>query len=237
MTHSCKVINPSRMLRTGNNFQYDIFSDTMKEADYQIAPNDIINVFLYTKKGEELINPIGTSSINANLRQIAIPYTVESDSTVKLPILGKVKITGYTIEAAEELLEKQYSTYFNNPFIKISIINKRIIVFPGGKGSQAMVVPLENPNTTLFEALAQAGGINEGKAHKVKLIRGDLNDPEVYLIDLSTIEGIKKANLVMQANDIIYVEPRDQFMKKVVEELTPYLTLLSTILLITTLVK
>jgi polysaccharide biosynthesis/export protein len=80
--------------------------------------------------------------------------------------------------------------------------------------------------------LAKAGGIQDGKAHRIKLIRGDLKNPQVYLIDLSTIEGMTKANLTLQANDIIYVEPRDKVPQKVLEAITPYLTLLTTFLLI-----
>ena len=53
-----------------------------------------------------------------------------------------------------------------------------------------------------------AGGLaDKGRAARIKLIRGDLADPEVYLIDLATIEGISQADIILQANDIIYVEP------------------------------
>jgi len=130
------------------------------------------------------------------------------------------------------MLEDKYIVYFNKPFVQLKVTNNRVTIFPGGQGSQAVVVNLDNPNTTLFEALAKAGGIQDGKAHRVKLIRGDLKNPQVYLIDLSTIEGMTKANLTLQANDIIYVEPRDKVPQKVIEAITPYLTLLSTFLLI-----
>ena len=63
-----------------------------------------------------------------------------------------------------------------------------------------------NDNTTLFEALAQAGGLNGGKAYKIKIIRGDLRNPQIFLVDLSTIKGVVKSDFVLQANDIIYIE-------------------------------
>ncbi|MFA5194625.1 MAG: hypothetical protein WC401_02395, partial [Bacteroidales bacterium] len=80
--------------------------------------------------------------------------------------------------------------------------------------------------------LAKAGGINDGKAHKIKLIRGDLKNPKVYIIDLSTVEGMTKANLIVQANDIIYVQPRNKIPEKIINVLAPYLTLLSTFILV-----
>jgi polysaccharide export outer membrane protein len=157
---------------------------------------------------------------------------VEFDGQIKLPIVGRTQISNMTLREAEKMLEEKYKTYFNNPFVQLKVTNNRVTIFPGGQGSKALVVTLENPNTTLFEALAKAGGIEDGKAHKIKVIRGDLKKPQVYLIDLSTIEGMTKANLTLQANDIIYVTPRNKITQKIIEGITPYLTLLSTFLLI-----
>ena len=76
--------------------------------------------------------------------------------------------------------------------------------------------------------LAASGGIPEnGKADQIKLIRGDLKNPEVYLIDLSTLKGIKNADLVLQANDIIYIELRKDYVRKVLAETAPILAILS----------
>ena len=62
---------------------------------------------------------------------------------------------------------------------------------------------------TIVEALALAGGIsNGGKAHRVKVIRGNLSNPEVYEVDMSTAIGLAEANMhYIRANDMIYVEP------------------------------
>ena len=51
-------------------------------------------------------------------------------------------------------------------------------------------------------------------------------------MDLSTIEGVKNANLVLQANDIIYVEPRERVPQRILENVTPYLSLVTTALLV-----
>ncbi|MFW6351649.1 MAG: hypothetical protein ACOC2E_04630 [Bacteroidota bacterium] len=77
-----------------------------------------------------------------------------------------------------------------------------------------------------------AGGIADGRAGKVKLIRGDLDDPQVFLIDLSTLEGVRNAEMVLQANDIIYVEPRERVPQRIMETIGPYLSLLSSALII-----
>ena len=105
------------------------------------------------------------------------------------------------------------------------------------RGEKSSVVTLKNENTTLLEALAAAGGIpKDGLASRVKLIRGNLQDPDVYLLDLSTLEGIRQADLVLQSNDIIYIETRDQIAKRVTELIAPYASLISSFVLIYTMV-
>lgn len=227
LASSCKVFNPSQMFRTGK-YPVTQFSDSAMIKEYRLAPNDQLEVFISNNLGEEMIDPVNKAQ-NA-LR--SINTYIDNDSLVKLPVIGRVNITGYTVLEAEELLEKKYSAYNQQSFVRIKVTNKRVTVFPGGTGSTAMVIKLENPNTTLLEALAMAGGVHDGRAHKVKLIRGDLRNPQLYVIDLSTIEGMRQANLVLQANDIIYVEPRSRVPEKIIATLSPYLTLLTTALLI-----
>ena len=110
--------------------------------------------------------------------------------------------------------------------------DRRVMVFPGTGGS-GTVVTLENENTTLIEALALAGGITEtGKSNVIKLIRGDSRNPQVHLIDLSTVEGMTKSNMLLQANDIIYVEPVKRVSQNILAELAPIVGIVTSLLLL-----
>ena len=160
-------------------------------------------------------------------------YLVDRDGTAKLPLVGRIKLSGLTIPEAESYLEQVYTEFYVKPFVTAKVINNRVIVFPGN-GGKAQVLNLQNGNTTVIEALALTGGIQEdGKAYKVKLIRNDgTNKPKVFLMDLSKIDGINVGNSVVMANDIIYVEPRYRFAKTLVTEIAPILTLLSSTVII-----
>ncbi len=242
---SCKIFAPSQMLRTGHDFKYSEFSQDQAMQEYKLAPFDKITFHLSTNNGENLINPVtstggtiggatgGTTAIGGS----GASYTIEYDGTVKLPVFGRVKLSGYTTREAEKLLEDMYSKYYNNPFVQIEVSNMRVIIFGKGTVGAASVITLANPNTTLFEAIASSGGIEGGKAYNIKLIRGDLKNPQVFLIDLSTLEGMKKANLILQANDIIIIKPKNDYANKFMTAITPYLTLVSMILLIANTVK
>ena len=227
----CKVLNPEQMLRTQRDYNYSEIEELLITDQYRLAPNDEISFQLFTNDGERLVDPVNMFS-NQMFRQQQLTYRVEFDGTVKLPVLGYTNVAGLTTREAEVMLEEAFTEFYNRPFVQLRVVNNRVIIFPGGRGGTSSVHFLENSNTTLFEALAKSGGIADGKASRVKLIRGDPETPSIYLVDLSTIEGVKNANIVLQANDIIYVEPRERVPQRILENVTPYLSLFTTALLV-----
>jgi polysaccharide export outer membrane protein len=231
----CGWLNPNIMLKTPKGFQYTKFPDSISTKEYRLSPNDIIEFNIYSNDGFKLIDLTSLNSANSSYRfQSSLAYQVESDGYCKLPIIGRTKLNGYTIKETELMLEGMYSAYYVKPFVLMKVLNNRVIVFPGSAGD-AKVIPLVNNNTTLIEAIALAGGIAEdGKARMVKLIRENKDKHDVYLIDLSKIQGIKEASMVVQANDIIYVEPRRRISSKVVQEIAPIVTILTSIFLVVT---
>jgi polysaccharide export outer membrane protein len=221
--------NRAIMFKTKKNYPFDDFSTISSSREYKIGLNDMLDIQIVPNKGATLIEGGGTEgsvgpASNSNKSIISV---VEFDGTVKLPMLGRIQINELTIREAELMLEERLKQFYVDPYITIKITNKRIILFPGESGS-AKVLTLTNQNTNLLEALASAGGVSvNGKANRIKLIRGDLKNPKVYLIDLSTIEGMKKADMVLQGNDIIYIEGRNDYAQNFVSRLSPYLIILN----------
>jgi polysaccharide export outer membrane protein len=231
----CGWLNPNIMLKTPKGFQYTKFSDSMDSKVYKISPNDLIEFTLYSNDGFKLVDLTSLNESNRGFRlENNIEYLIQTDGTCKLPILGNIKLGGLTIKETELLLQEQYSAHYIKPYVMVKILNKRCIVFPGSAGD-AKVIPLRNANTTLIEAIALAGGVaDDGKARQVKLIRRNNDKHDIYLIDLSKIEGIQKATMVVQANDIIYIEPRRKISSKIVQELAPIVSILTSLFIIFT---
>lgn len=234
LVSSCAVFKPSFMLRSGSKYPYAEIPE-VTQLEYRIANNDVIEFRMFSNNGFKLIDLTNFNKSSGGVGRVNLAYLIEHDGMVKLPIVGRIKLAGYTIREAEIMLEEIYSKHYNKPFVMMSVTNQRVIIFPGGGGS-ARVINLENNNTTLLEALALAGGIS-GKAHKIKLIRGSFNNPQVYLLDLSTLEGVKNGDMVIQANDIIYVDPVLKVAKTILGELTPIISLLSSLILIWTIIQ
>lgn len=223
---SCATYKQNIMFRTEDK-TYGIKSAIdLAEKNYRIQANDILDVQVYTNNGERLIDPnlqfdVGARSNNTNTEKTRPQYLVQKDGNVRLPMVGLVKLENYTLPQADSLLQEIYSTYYKDAFVYTKYLNKRVFVLGGvgggGGGSAAgassgrgggRVVPLENEDMHLIELLASVGGIGgQSKANNIRLIRGDLKNPYVEIIDLTTIEGMKRATLRLEPNDIIYIEP------------------------------
>jgi len=220
------------MLKTPKDFTYDKLVDSLSRLDYRIAVNDVLVYRLLPNNGFKLINITGEATI---VYRNDVDVIVESNDSIKMPLVGRVKIAGLTIKEAEKLLQERYSKFYVDPFVTLRVTNRRVIVFPGN-GGQAKVLSLTNNNTSVMEAIANAGGILEdGKAFKVKLIRlnpDSVQKPFVYLMDLSRIEGILAGQSIVQAGDIIYVEPRYRPLLTFSREVAPFLTLLTSVLIL-----
>lgn len=232
---SCGV-NSDLMLKTPKDYKFeslDSINELVDNRQYIIKVNDIIRFRFQTNNGIKILDiAAGLAEAGGNLGSQLnsvsnIPYVIDADSLVKLPYINKVNLVGKTIRQSEEFLQEEYKSYYVDPFIQISVINKRVLVFPGN-GGDAQVVNLANNNTTLVEAIALAGGISDrGRASKIKLIRDVKGERKVYLIDLSTIDGLRHVDLIVQNGDYIYVEPTPQLGREVFIQLAPIFSIFS----------
>lgn len=174
------------------------------ETNYTIQPNDLLNIRVYTKNGEMIIDPEYELNKNSNNTSNTRPnpeYLVKLDGMAYLPMIGDIELKGLTIHQANIKLIEFYSEYFVDPYVITNYTNKRVTVL-GSPGGQ--ILPLTNENITVAEVIALAGGLyNDGNAKKITLVRGN----DVYLIDFSTVKGFYESNQIVKAGDIIYIEP------------------------------
>lgn len=200
------------------------------EENYTVNPNDHLQIEVFTNKGEGLIDPNNAlSDLPNGSTEPSLPvYVVKSDGTVDLPIIGSAKLGGMTSPEMNRHLQEKYSVYYKDPFVQTKFLNKRVIVLGATEGK---VIPLVNEGMNLLEVLALAGGVNnDAIGNNIRLIRGDLSNPQVQVIDLSTIEGMARANLEIQPNDIVYVEPVRRPFTESLKDIVPILSLLTSVL-------
>lgn len=236
---SCTV-NSDVMFKTPNDYQFDTYVDSTSKL-FRIQPNDAIEMRLFANDGYKLIDMVSDRAARdmMMITRMSFTYQVEFDGLVKLPLIGRVGLAGMNMREAEMYLEERYTEFYNRPFVQIQVMNRNVVVFPGLTGASRTIL-LENNNTTLLEVLADAGGIAQrGKARRVKLFRRDpAGGPrKVYQFDLSTIEGLKHADIVMEGDDIVYVQPNAEIAREILSDLNPLITLLTTTLLVVGIVR
>lgn len=196
------------------------------ERTYTLQPNDLIQVTVYTKNGEMIIDPeyqlSKDFSNNRQNREEPPEYLVRLDGNVLLPMVGDVNVTGLTLHEANLKLKDRYDEYFIDPYVITNYTNKRVVVM-GSPGGQ--LLPLTNNNITVAEVIAMSGGMQEnGNATSIKLIRGN----EIFLIDFSTVEGYRASNQIVQPGDIVYIEPIKRFFAGNAVEISVMLSLITT---------
>ncbi|MDL2262379.1 polysaccharide biosynthesis/export family protein, partial [Bacteroidales bacterium OttesenSCG-928-I21] len=202
--------------------------------EYVLKPHDRISLRVTSNLGESYF-PVAGTGTDAMYRQNqqGLEFPVEFDGTAKLPVIGRINVSGKTIREVEALLEESYSEYFIDPFVLVKVTNRKVMVFMNS-GTKASIVDMPSENLTLIEAIAQVGGLtNISKSYKIKLIRGNLTDnPEIYYWNISKLEDLKGSNCILEANDIIYVDSKPQYVSRILGEIAPYLSLATTLLAI-----
>ena len=244
MLTSCKVMFPNRMFKQG---EYEYFSVGQSTLDqYSIEKGDLLTLKIYSREGFDLIDVLpnetgggsnassGGSGANSSSLNI-ISYLVEQDGYIEFPLFGRTFVLGMTENQLEDLIEAKCRSIFNEPYAILKVINRRAFVF---KGSEAAVISLNQGPTSLIEVIAKSGGIGiDLKAYKIKILRGDLKNPEIIDVDLSTIQGLQNANLIVQTNDVIYIEQRLRYVGSAIREAAPIVSLIGTTATLIILVK
>ncbi|MEM9325812.1 MAG: polysaccharide biosynthesis/export family protein [Bacteroidota bacterium] len=207
------------------------------ERNYVIQKDDLLTLDVFTNDGEQIIDPnfelLQGNLQNQNLFQFN--YLVQQDGYLKVPVLGKVKVDSLTIDEAETILEERFEEYYKGAFVRLQFANKRVTVL-GSVGN--MMVPLVNENMTLPEVLAISGGVTFGsKAQNIRIIRGDLTDPQVFVINLNTVEGMMNSIIPIEPNDIIYVEPWRRPFLEAFQDIAPFLSVTTSLVAIVVLIQ
>ncbi len=228
------TLNRDIMFKTPTDYEFSQFSDS-GYTNLRLQANDQIQFRLFANDGFKMIDLVseGGTREASFLQRTSFLYFIDNLGSAKLPLLGKVRLAGMTLREAETFLESKYVDYYNRPFVQLLVESRRVVVFPG-EGGDARSVALENNNTTLLEVIGMAGGLsNRGNAKKVKVFRYDTDRTrKVYQFDLSTIDGLKYADMVMQGDDVVYVQPNAEIARGIVRDLSPIVTLLTSLVLI-----
>ncbi len=182
--------------------------------EYKIQPHDRISITMYNHP------ELGTTSAQSQ-KQDTTGVMVNSGGYVRLPLVKSIHIAGLTQTGAQEKIEKAYGAYLEDAEIYLEVLNKRAYVL--GEVKKPGEVTLYNEKAPLLQILAQAGDLTDyANRHAIVIMKQRHNQVHTETVDLTGVNSIKMANLMIYPNDIVYVTPNS--MKAVnigVNEISP----------------
>jgi polysaccharide export outer membrane protein len=133
-------------------------------------------------------------------------YYLERDGYVNLPIIGNIKLEGYTIEQAEDTLETYVARYLENPVVRLKLQNFKFSVI--GEVQNDATITSGDLYITMLQAIGMAGGVSEfGDLSRIKVIRHYGTESYVFYVNLLSEEFLTSPFYFVHPDDVIVVTP------------------------------
>jgi protein involved in polysaccharide export with SLBB domain len=174
----------------------DVYADeTELDPATPIQPGDVLNVVIRRGAGEE--------ELSAHVHKTGLTSLS----------FAEVEVQGLTADQAAMRIQEAVQPFMRNPYVQVRIKRdrlkiKRVFVF--GAVKKPGMYPM-NRHMTVMEALLAAENYKEtALLEEIRVIRGNLDRPEVLTADLARLftYGDRARNLALQENDVVYV-PRE----------------------------
>lgn len=187
-------------------------------TDYQLQFNDILNIEV--KSSIDFINNAFSSTTENRMMQGGMQgggdiyymngYSINRKGEIELPLLGKIKIEGFTLEETKEFIREKLLKIANDDFfVKVKLGGIRYSILGEVRAPGKFTVLQDR--LTIFEALAQAGDFTAfAKRDEVFILRQYPNGTKVHRVNLLDRAIITSPFYFIQTNDQIYAQPLKQ---------------------------
>ncbi len=206
--------------------------------EHKIKPYDNLYISILTLDPEvnSLLNPTTKSGSNFSTgtsQMFGDPtskyingYVVSLDSTVSLPMIGKINLVGLNLTEAEKQVKVRAEEFLKEPEIQVKLLNYRVNV-SGEVRVPGMYYNYEG-SINMLDAISMAQGITEyADLRKVIVKRQNKSDYTTYEVDLTNNSIYASEVFFLQPNDLVYIPPSD--LKRRTANSDTYSKLLSTV--------
>jgi polysaccharide export outer membrane protein len=136
---------------------------------------------------------------------------IRADGKLSLPLIGEVTASGKTVVEFQKELVRLYKPQLRNSEVVVTLESSVAQVVVSGAVTRPAKLTFERP-TTVFQAIMEAGGVNEyGTLKRVHLIRVVNGEQLTQVLDLRPALAGKATNaLYVKDGDVIFV-PQSMF--------------------------
>ena len=196
-----EIVNiPSYRLESLVRFQPDdilaitvnVPGESMVAADYNLP---LVPEANSENSGEGIAQGVGRQS-----------FLIRKDGTIDFPVLGVIKVAGYTQGELEDHLKELLSEKLVAPSV-VTVRMLNFTVYFAGEVSGEVKVSKDHIN--LLEALSLAGGLPiSGKRDDIQIIRQNPDGSYKRIsVDISREDIISSPYYFLKQNDVVYVPP------------------------------
>ena len=133
-------------------------------------------------------------------------YEVDSEGNIKLPMLGKIQVSGVILPQVETVVQKKADEYLKDAIVKVKLLNFKITV--AGEVRDPGTYYNYNNSISILEALALANGNTDFASIKeVMVIRPVPEGKKTFMLDLSSKKVYLSDAFYLQPDDYVIVQP------------------------------
>lgn len=163
-------------------------------SDYKLGPGDQVAIDVWGASQSSLLK------------------TISPDGNISVDNLGPIYLSGFTVDQANNLLKRKFESIYSGLNDENPISNIRLSLAQNRAIQVHMMGEVENPGTyamssfaTIFNALYQAGGVNErGSLRTVKVYRKDKPIATYDVYDF-ILNGNSNMGIRLEDNDVVVV--------------------------------
>ena len=133
-------------------------------------------------------------------------FEIASDGNIKLPMLGKIKVSEVPLSQVESVVQKKADEFLNDAIVKVKLLNFKVTVL----GEVRIPGQYYNYNNsiTVLQAIALANGNTDFAAiKKVMVVRATSDNSKSYMIDLTSKDAYLSEAFYLRPNDCVIVQP------------------------------
>lgn len=184
------------------------------QRDYLLQKGDALQIAMTSAStNQEQLAPFNALlQSNGGENAGVLPnFTLNEAGQVQLPLIGKVRLEGLTLKAAQDTLETYFAEFVSSPGVSLQLINFSVTVLGDVRSPGRKIMP--SAHATLFDALAAAGDLSPtANRRDILLIRqNEEGVGEFVRLDLTQTASLMQQDYFQLAqNDVLYIAPNKQ---------------------------